>query len=200
MDVFQEEIKRKLMSLSYRKQLLFALLICDKLYPNYLYFMKRCNWGEPKILLEAVEMMYQSLFKRNLFSETKIESHIEAVDSVMPDTEDFLDNSVSIALDACTAVYSSLCFMLDHNTDHVIDVATYARDTVYLSIVNRDELDMNLKGMDSQVMNDPLMVGEVTRQVFVIDELKKIEDKDINDELIQHLKLGAAIINLDTLK
>ncbi|MEE1947242.1 DUF416 family protein [Pedobacter sp. KR3-3] len=197
MDVFENEIKEKLTSLTYEKKMLFALLTCEKLYPNYLYFQKRCNWGNSNALLEAMAAMYQSLFKSNLFSHPEILNYIEAVDLATPDTEDFSDSWVSSALDACTAVYSSLNFMIDRDIKHVIDVATYARDTVYMFIVNRDNLDMNVKGMDDKVSNDPLMLREMNRQSSTMDKLGGLKDSDISDELIRNLNQGLPIIDID---
>lgn len=200
MDAFEQNIQHKLMPLSNEKKLLFALLVCEKLYPSYLFFQRRCDWGDSNVLLGAIEVMYQSLFDSSLFGDREIEQYMNSVDMVTPDTEDFLDSSVSLALDACTAVYSSLNFMLDHDIEHIVAVAVYARDTVYMSIVNRDELDMNLKGMDARVSSDPLMVKEIARQFSVIEELEDPKNKIISDELIQNLKRGGAIIDLSVLK
>ncbi|MNY17612.1 hypothetical protein D3C86_1509380 [compost metagenome] len=175
-------------------------MVCEKLYPNYLYFQSRCNWGDSSVLLGAIEIMYQSLFKSVFFDDEEIEQCIYAVDAVTPDTEGFLDSSVSLALDACTAVYSSLNFMHDQEVDHIIAVAIYARDTVYMSIINKDGLDMNLKGIDAMVLDDPLMIKEIARQFSIIEELESLKDENISDELIQRHKAGPAIIDLKTLK
>jgi uncharacterized protein YjaG (DUF416 family) len=193
MDIFEEEIKRQLIPLTYEKKLLFALLTCEKLYPNYLYFESRSKWGNSNILLQAIELMYQSLFIRNLLDDEEVNLHINAVDLVTPDTEDFVDSSVSFALDACTAVYSSLKFMLNQDINHVVEVAIYARDTVFAF----DNSGMDSTGSDNKAANAPLMQErEMTRQINIIRELNMLGDVRISNEFIHRLREGLPIIEL----
>lgn len=197
MDTYIEDIKNRLQPLTNEQKLLFAALICEKLYPNYLYFHDRVNWGDPKILLDSIDVIYQSLFVKGLFSNQEIQNHIDAVDMITPDLDDFSGSFVSFALDACTSVYSSLCFILDQNPNHIADVASYARDTVDMFVQVRDDLDTHVMDLETKIDNDPLMIHEKSRQLTIIERLKSLNGLEITDSLIQSLRDKSFIIDLE---
>lgn len=200
MDIFREDIKNKLKVLSTRQQLLFAVLICERLYPNYLYFYKRFEWGNPKVLMDSIDILYQSLFIKDLFSSDEVEQNIKAVDAITPNTEDYSEVFVSFALDACTSVYSALSFMLDGKLDHIADVASYARDTVDMFIQVRDDLDTNDIDLETKIATDPLMIQERNRQLSIIDRLHAIGTDAINNDVIQKLKDKSQVIPVSMLE
>ncbi|NII83153.1 DUF416 family protein [Pedobacter sp. SG908] len=199
MDIYREDIKGKLKSLTTEQQLLFAALTCERLYPNYVYFHKRFDWGDPKVLLDSMEIIYQSLFFKTLFGSDEIQEHAEAVDMVTPDTEDYSEVFVSFALDACTSVYSTLNFMRDQNLDHVADVASYARDTVDMFIQVRDNLDMHVKDLETRIANDPLMIQEKGRQLSIIEKLKALDGENVTDSIIEDLRDKSFIIDAEAI-
>lgn len=199
MDIYREDIKGKLKSLTTEQQLLFAALTCERLFPNYVYFHKRFDWGDPKVLLDSIEIIYQSLFIKTLFGSDEIQEHAEAVDMVTPHTEDYSEVFVSFALDACTSVYSTLNFMLDQNLDHIADVASYARDTVDMFIQVRDNLDMHVNDLETRIANDPLMIQEKSRQLSIIEKLKSLNDEDVTDSLIEDLRDKSFIIDVEAI-
>jgi len=199
MDIYREDIKDKLKFLSVTQQLLFAALTCERLYPNYLYFHERFGWGNPKVLLDCIDIIYQYIFIENLFGRNEIQQHIEAVDIVTPNTEDYSEIFVSFALDACTSIYSTLNFMLDQNLDHIADVASYARDTVDMFIQVRDDIDTNFKGLEAKIANDSLMIQEKSRQLSIIEKLRSLNGKRITDNLIEELRDKSPIINIEVI-
>ncbi|RQO65477.1 hypothetical protein DBR40_23545 [Pedobacter sp. KBW01] len=199
MDIYREDIKGKLKFLSAEQQLLFAALTCERLYPNYLYFHERFGWGNPKVLLDSIDIIYQSTFIKNLFDRNEIQQHIEAVDMVTPNTEDYSEVFVSFALDACTSVYSTLNFMLDESLDHIADVASYARDTVDMFIQVRDNIDTHFKDLETKIASDPLMIQEKGRQLSIIEKLKSLKEKDITDNLIEALRDKSFVIDIEVI-
>lgn len=200
MDKYREQIKKDLIRLPKEGVLLFAALICERLYPNYIYFYKTFSWGNPKVLGETIDVIFQSFFRKELFERNEIMALIEEVDFVTPNTEDFPSIYVSFALDACTSIHSTLNYILDGDVEHVVDVATYARDTVDMFIQERDDIGTFSVDVENRIFNDPLMVRERKRQEGVIERLFNINFKDINDELIESLRDKIPIINIDVLE
>lgn len=59
MDRYREQIKKESVRLSNEGRLLFAALTCEKLYPNYVYFYRAFNWGDPNVLDEAIGFIFR---------------------------------------------------------------------------------------------------------------------------------------------
>ena len=134
MDKHRLQIQDLITSLSFQKKLVFAVLVCEKLYPNYVYFSNKNDWVNSEVLENAISNLYQYIYRSDLFSESEIEALIDEINQITPNTEDFEEIFVSFALDACTSILSTLNFILDKNTENIIDVATNATDTVDMFI------------------------------------------------------------------
>jgi uncharacterized protein len=186
MDKYRVEISRLLKPLSFQNRLIFGALTCEKLYPNYEYFSQNTSWGNGQILQNAISVIYQSVFRNDLFSEVEIQNLIDEVEGITPDTEDFEGILVSFALDACTSVLSTLNFIIDSETENIVDVATFARDTVDMYIQERDDLDANDKMIEIKIEQDIFMQKEKQRQYSVIKLLS--EKNDITDGQLQNLR------------
>lgn len=188
------------MPLTNEQKLLFAMLTCERLYPNYVYFQNTFSWGDSKVLLNAIGVAYQYLIKKDLFEKSEIQELINEVDMITPDTEDFSEIFVSFALDACTSLYSSLNFILDQKLEHIVDVAIYARDTVDMFIQERDNLSYDSVDIEDRIAADPLMIHEKGRQIDVIDRLSLKKGINVDDQLIEELRDKTPIINISMLE
>lgn len=201
MDKYREEIKQDLVRLEDMKPLLFAALICERLYPNYLYFHSVFNWGDPGVLREAIKIIFQSVIKKDLFEKEEILAMIEAVELITPDTNEFQEIYASFALDACTAVSSTLNYIIDQELEHIVDVAIYARDTVDMFIQERDDIHLFTINSEIRISSDPLMIHEKTRQKDSIERmLNKNFGDEINDQFIESLRDKSPLINIDVLE
>jgi uncharacterized protein YjaG (DUF416 family) len=60
------EALNKLKQLDFSKQAAFAYLICERLYPNYVYFSNKYGFGKPNILRKAIDYLYNNFFESNL--------------------------------------------------------------------------------------------------------------------------------------
>src|ERR1700744_4232274 len=99
MDKFREEVKEALTPISNKGKILFAALICERLYPNYVFFQQTYNWGNTDVLKESLGIVYEYILTDDLITSQVIESAIMSIDSVTPNTEDFSGILVSFALD-----------------------------------------------------------------------------------------------------
>jgi len=198
MDKFRNEVNKSLLLVPEKGKIIFALLTCEKLYSNYVFFSKATNWGNSATLLMGTSLVYQYLI-HDLYNLEAIKQAIIDVDNVTPDTEDFPGILTSFALDACTSVHSTLKFLVDRNVEHLIDVATYARDTVYMFL--QETLSANLVSSDIeyQIENDKLLIAEKTRQFSLIEILQKSDLSLITNSFISGLKNNDPIIDLSLL-
>jgi len=78
-----EEIKL-LEKLDYNKQLTFAYLTCERLYPNYVFFSENFNFGDRQKLREAIDLIYNCLLVPDFGNTKQIEFYLNAVDINTP--------------------------------------------------------------------------------------------------------------------
>jgi len=165
-----ESLKHDLDWLPRNHRVAFAAACCERLLPNYAAFAREVQWGEPSVLRDALEYVW-SVLADGHFDRTEIEGLMERCDAVIPDSEDFDTSSVSAALDAGTAVVGTLRSLLEGDTQQIVEVASYCRDTVHMYIQDRDDLDYQDPLFDMKIEQDPLMRRELARQSSTLSEL-----------------------------
>ncbi|WP_163411610.1 DUF416 family protein [Flavobacterium ajazii] len=198
MDEYRNIIRQKLDVLNGDKKLAFSLLICERLLPNYVFFSKKYNYGNPIELNNIILVLYKDLLEKN--KGYNIDEYIDVVENITPDTEDYSTILVSFALDACTSILSTLYFLKDSDVENIIDVATYARDTVDMFIQERDDLNVNNSELELLIEQDSFMQIEKKRQVAVIDYLDNIDSVTQNDLEILRQIVKEDIIDLSLLQ
>lgn len=174
-----EEVN-KLKDLDFTKQLAFAYLTCERLFPNYVYFSDNYNFGNPKVLREAIDFLHQNIFEKNP-DKIKINSLIKKVDKNTPDTGDFSTILVSSALDACTAIQDSLDFLMDKDFSKIMYILTYANDTVDMYIREMENIEASDKNFRQKVDEHPLMKKEIFIQQGIITFLRNTNSIDDTD-------------------
>jgi uncharacterized protein YjaG (DUF416 family) len=118
----------------------------------------------------------------------------------MPNTEEYDTILSSFALDACTSIYSCICFLLDQETENIIDTAIYARDTVDMFIQENDDMELNDMLFEVKIENNYFMKLEKERQKKVI--LKLNQKNKISDLILDELRLiqPLSIIEINKIK
>jgi uncharacterized protein YjaG (DUF416 family) len=169
-----EEVN-KLKDLDFNKQLAFAYLTCERLYPNYVYFSKNYDFGNPEEPRRAIDYLHSNLFANN-FDKTKTDSFIAAINSLTPQPAEYDTILASSALDACGVIYEALNFLVDNQTSRLADISTMATDTGDMYIQDKEELDFNSdKNFQKKIDTHPLMIKEIATQKGIISYLSSID-------------------------
>lgn len=174
-----EEIN-KLKELGFTKQLAFAYLTCERLYPNYVYFSNNYNFGDSGILRTAIDYLYDNLFENNP-DKNKVNSLIKKVDKNTPDTEDFATIFVSSALDACTCILDSLTFLLNKDFSKIEYISSYGFDTVDMYVREVENIEAADKNFIQKVSEHILMKRELSIQQGIIAFLSNTISPDYGD-------------------
>ena len=135
---FNTEIKKQIEFLSYERRLEFAILIAKRLYFDYQKFSEVYNWGDPDLLMDGINICQQSL--SYFIDNNQINELLLKIDLIRPDMDDFGDELGSYALNASTAVYESLQFLIDKDQVHIYNITTYYTDTIYFRIQENQQL------------------------------------------------------------
>ncbi len=174
MDDFLKSIETKISKLDFKQQVLFAVLICEKLLPNYRQFSEKENWGDIEILEEAIVMLYQFLQDIDL-NDTELDGIYEKIIEVTPDVVRFEGDLASYALDACSAVSDSIEFLLSEDLSYLLNIASIARDTVDTFAQETEETGNYDDDFDTRVAQNSYMQKEVKRQHDLLDKLAGAE-------------------------
>lgn len=171
----------KLKGLNFTKQLAFAYLTCERLYPNYVYFSDNFHFGNPQVLREAIDLLCSNIFEP-IPDKNTIRFQKKALNKNIPDTENFSTIFVSLALDACTAISDSLDFLFDKDFSRIQNIFTYATDTVSAYIQEIDNFNYNTdKNFQQKIESHPLMQREIMIQSGIISFLNSGKSFDYED-------------------
>lgn len=173
--------------MAFKKQLTFAYLTCERLYPNYVYFSANFQFGDSSILPTAIDFVLSCILNERI--DTPLAKKLLfIVEKNTPDTEDFDTIFVSSALDACTSIAETLDFLIDKQCSRLKDISTFATDSVDMYIQEIESLDYNTdKYFQTKIDSHPLMQKEMAIQTGIINYLissKSIDLEDINVLLI----------------
>jgi uncharacterized protein YjaG (DUF416 family) len=128
------------------KKILLAISVCKKLFFDYQNFAIENNWGNPDILLDAIKLAEGF----QIVDKMKIKNLLTQIEQNCPDSEDF--GNASYAINASSAVYETLQYLIDQNSEHIYNIGISLTDTVDFKIQEDDELT------DEQIDSHPLMI------------------------------------------
>jgi uncharacterized protein YjaG (DUF416 family) len=172
MESFDEvRLRQGLIGFEPWKRVVFMLLCCQRMVPNYEKFSADTGFGEPSQLWRGLRMAWTWIESELVPPDLK--ELRASVERQAPDTEgDFPSQFTSAALDAASAV-AYVLDAVEAPTDSAtlelaIVVARLARDTVDLYVFHSTGLDSK-----DAIDNHPLMQAELRRQREDIDRLDK---------------------------
>ncbi|HRH37471.1 MAG TPA: DUF416 family protein [Flavobacteriales bacterium] len=114
---FTSRLGQRLNKMADADLLRFGTEICKRLYPDYAAFVRKHQWGDADLLLDAI-----SVCDRTLPSDPDpeiIRGLRIRIDTIIPDTDDFGDFNGSYALNASAAVAYVLQFLLDKSPENI---------------------------------------------------------------------------------
>lgn len=172
MSDFRSDIAVLLTKLHKANAVFFCLLCCKRLFPHYIHFSNYHNWGNTSIIKEGIRFIQGYISTRN-FDSVLLQQLIHQVDSIIPDTTIFGTIHTSLALDAGSAVYESLCFIEDSKESRLLDVSIFCIDSVDMYIQEKEGYDYNDMYFEEKILRHPLMIQERQRQLHILEELAK---------------------------
>ncbi|WP_350284654.1 DUF416 family protein [uncultured Croceitalea sp.] len=181
MDKYEVELGKKLKKLTKRNKLLFAFWVSKRLFNNYVYFNKRMSFGDIDAMLDAINLIEESL-KTDTTNIDEVKRVITSIDNNAPDMDDFSTILASFALDSCNSLYESLEYILDEDDSHVINIGTYARDSVHMFVQELEGLDYEDPKFECKMHSNQFMIKEMSAQDSVLSKLAK-SDVDISKDI-----------------
>lgn len=172
-----------LKELSFNKQLAFAYLTCERLYPNYVFFSKKYKFGDPAKLKRGIEYLYINLFNYRP-EKSNAEYYISVIDKLIPEPANYGTVLVSSALDAGVTAIESLRFLIDKRVSRMNDISQSAYDTVFMYIQELENLvytPPDKLTFFQKIDNHSLMKKEMLIQTGIISYLSSINNIEPSD-------------------
>jgi len=159
-------LKYKLPLIGFRRNLTFAASCCQRAIPNYALFARQAHWGDHKLLMKALAVIWGSVLEPGAKpNDSYATALLKAIASITPDTETpFESQLTSAALDACVSVSEVLSYTNDEDSNHILTVSSLARDTIYLYVQYTENSDYSNKRFEETILSHPLMIAEMKEQ------------------------------------
>jgi uncharacterized protein YjaG (DUF416 family) len=148
---FIRQLQKQTSTLSYEKGLSMAIQLCRKLLPDYQVFSSTHDWGDPRVLEEALRCCEAA--QASVVEKETIDPLFERLYAVTPDTEDFGDHYGSFGLNAAAALLHALQYVKGQDPKDIYAIGTLYTDTIDLSL---HEMDIE---EEDEIENHPIMQG-----------------------------------------
>lgn len=162
---------KRLKALELEQKKLFAIALCQRMYPNYQLFSEVCEFGDPQVLDTALNLLWQSMYDKKL--KLNIDIYLERLDLNTPEPSDFDVYGVYPAMDAAVALTSLLSALQSKVEDDIINISKLSSSTVanYIEATIEDEMDEAT--LDEFIFNHPVMVEEKELQASLLNIIEQ---------------------------
>ena len=147
-------LRKQLSSLDSNGLLIFGVLCCERMFPNYVAFVNQNNWGNADILRYTIDLAWShaqtgksdpdlGILKNDCISATPHPDHFQSL-------------SVSSALDAALSIATLIDLIGSSDVQHAFTIASFAHDTVHMFVRELDGMDDNAPDLSEQVYSHDL--------------------------------------------
>ncbi|GIU21438.1 hypothetical protein TUM4644_12350 [Shewanella colwelliana] len=175
---------KRLKALELEQKKLFAIALCQRMYPNYQLFSEVCEFGDPKVLDTALNLLWQSMYDNKL--KLNIDIYLERIDAVTPEPADFDVYGVYPAMDAAVALISLLSAMQSKVEDDITNISKLSSSTVANYIEATLDEDIDEDALDDFVFNHEVMLEEKALQSSLLDIIE--ENPKITADFVKTLR------------
>ena len=174
---------KRLKALSLPQKQLFAIALCQRMYPNYQLFSEVCEFGNPQVLDTALNLLWQKQYDNKL--KLNIDIYLERLEEVAPEPEDFDSYGVFPALDAVSALIALLSAIQSKVEDDITNISKLSSSTVANYIEATCEQELSEEALDDYVFGHPAMAEERELQAMLLDV---IEENKITATFVKELR------------
>ena len=174
----EDTLRQDLSMLPDKKQLAFALLVCERMMPGFSKFARETRFNID-FYRRCLEGIWHYLEGAGVSHLDLVASSKKCLDDA-PDTEEFDHHLTSAALNAALSIAATMSFLIAHSVDRLIEAARFAYDKAFLYAQPLDlapHRSMNLK----QIVEQPPVQDELRRQADDLAYLKSLPKNNSNE-------------------
>ncbi len=174
---------KRLKALSLPQKQLFAIALCQRMYPNYQLFSEVCEFGNPQVLDTVLNLLWQKQYDNRL--KLNIDIYLERLDQAAPEPRDFDSYGVYPALDAVSALIALLSAIQSKAEDDITNISKLSSSTVANYIEATCDRELTEDALDDYVFAHPAMAEERELQAMLLDV---IEENKITADFVRELR------------
>jgi uncharacterized protein YjaG (DUF416 family) len=159
LQIFEKKISQKLRNAAEPERILLGLNICKRLAADYQAFVNKNKWGDSRAIGDSIEFV-EKFLNSSSPDKIKLESLINEIEAIIPDTEAFYENDVSYALNASVCVYELLMYLKDKDYTHILTISKLMTDSIDFKI---QENNNNIS--EAEIDNHPMLITEINYQL-----------------------------------
>jgi len=166
-------LRKSLLDMPKWQKIVFALSICERMYPNFVAFSIETGHKGKSFLKKCLDLTWKSI-EINDF-ETDFSEQAQMCEDIAPSTEEYQYLLTSSALDAAASIAYLMNYFKDNNNDHIIEIASLSRDSVDMHVQNIEKIDLYDPNMEKKIIDHPLMQTELVKQKKAIEFIKTLK-------------------------
>jgi uncharacterized protein YjaG (DUF416 family) len=167
----EPDLLARLARLPSKLRVVFAALCAERQLPNYIQFSERSGWGNPNVLKEALESIWEDVQGQPL-TKAELETILERCMTLIP-TED-TEGETANAEDAAASVAYTIRARLTDDPQEAAWVAQCAYNAVWYFLMRQIESTSIEPEHVRFVRSHPLVQAELRRQQADIQELQLV--------------------------
>lgn len=177
----QQEISERAHKLIKERQILFCVHLAKRLWPNYIFFIKKEGFGDVNFLDSLLENVKKYITQSNgNLNWDKLKSQIF---EITPDSEEFSSLYTSYAADACGACYDLIALIVENDLEAINRIIDSSINSVYLCILNKLNLpSVSNSHPDDKIYNSQEMKNEVNFQKKLLIRIEEGVISELIDE------------------
>jgi hypothetical protein len=178
-------LQARLARLDHKQRLAFGASCCERLLPNYSAFQQDAGWGDISPVRRSLDFVWSFLYRESIDLE-EAERITAACEAVAPSSDDCESLYVTAAQDACFAVCGLLDCLRHDDVERIVQVATYATDSVDLYVQEVENMAANDPQLEQKILAHRLMQRELSTQEQTLALLE--QSPSVSSELLDQIK------------
>jgi hypothetical protein len=167
----EPDLVARLARLPSKLRVVFAALCAERQLPNYIQFSERSGWGNPNILKEALESIWQDIQGQPL-TRAQLETILERCEPFIPTGEEDTKEETAYAEDAATSIAYAIEARLTDDPQKAAWAARRAYSAVDHFIMSQIDSTRVTREDEQFILSHPLVQAELRRQQADLEELE----------------------------
>lgn len=159
-------------------RVVFAAAVAERLLPAYVHFSHKTGGGNPNLLTEILECLWQDIQGIQMNPE-ELQQNIDFLMKLIPDEDDILIPGQEWTDDPAAAVAYALRCRQNGKSQDSVWAAQRAYDALDRFVSNHEDVDPSVAGAEERILSNPLVQDELMRQQR---DLRELAAADLQDQ------------------
>lgn len=172
----EDRLIEELSKLAPAARALFAAACAERMLPIYRWFHQRTGRGDPDALASALTELWDDLEGN---PSLNLQSHQQVAEDLVPYEDDSWVDECAFAQHTAAAIAYAIRSRLTGEAQEAAWAARQIYEALDFRVTTRDDVDLNVAGVEEQVAADPLIQAELNRQRRDLRTLRGVSSDEV---------------------